>query len=120
MGKCPSCGKGAAFNAYLKVCDTCNECGEELSHHRADDFPPYVTIFVVGHIVVAMMLMVERSTDLSHALHLSIWIPMAIIMSLILLQPFKGAVVGMQWALRMHGFGEGDNFSAANDEDRLY
>jgi uncharacterized protein (DUF983 family) len=30
---------------------------------------------------------------------------MTLILSLALLQPVKGAVVGLQWALRMHGFG---------------
>ena len=54
--KCPACGKGAMFNAYLKVNDRCPACGEELHHHRADDAPPYFTMLIVGHIVVALVL----------------------------------------------------------------
>ena len=49
-GKCPHCGEGRIFRAYLKVSDACEACGEELHHQRADDAPPYMTIFVVGHI----------------------------------------------------------------------
>jgi uncharacterized protein (DUF983 family) len=33
-----------------------------------------------------------------------IWLPLALILSLALMQPVKGGVVGMQWALRMFGF----------------
>jgi len=112
--KCPSCGKGSAFNGYLEIKQKCDVCEEVLEGHQADDFPPYLTIFIVGHIIVGSMLVVERSTDWSTAFHLSIWIPLTIILSLALLRPLKSGVVGLQWALRIHGF------DAAEKEDRLY
>ena len=59
--KCPSCGEGQVFRKYLKVADNCSQCGEELHHHRADDAPPYFTIFIVGHIVVPAMLWIEMA-----------------------------------------------------------
>jgi uncharacterized protein (DUF983 family) len=31
-------------------------------------------------------------------------VPITLVMTIGLLQPTKGAVVGLQWALRMHGF----------------
>jgi uncharacterized protein (DUF983 family) len=40
------------------------------------------------------------------ALQLAIYLPLTLIASLALLQPVKGTVVGLQWALRMHGFDE--------------
>lgn len=88
----------------------------------ADDFPPYLTIFVVGHIIVGSALMVERSTDMSTGMHLAIWIPLTIVLSLALLRPMKGGVVGLQWANRMHGFGEDDETvepSAGTDAGEL-
>jgi uncharacterized protein (DUF983 family) len=118
--KCPSCGEASAFNGYLEIKQECENCKEALGNHQADDFPPYITIFIVGHIVVALLLMVERSTELSTGAHLAIWIPLTIILSLALLRPIKGAVVGMQWALRMHGFGSGDQFTSADNEDRTF
>ena len=60
LGRCPHCGKGPMFRAYLKVNDVCPNCGEELFHQRADDAPPYITIFVVGHIVGSLMLLAEE------------------------------------------------------------
>ena len=60
-GRCPKCGEGRLFRAFLKVADNCPACGEEFHHHRADDFPAYLVIVIVGHIVVAMVLAVEAA-----------------------------------------------------------
>ncbi len=57
--RCPHCGKGKLFRGFLKGVDRCDRCGEEYSHHRADDLPPYLTVFIVGHIVVALFMGAE-------------------------------------------------------------
>jgi uncharacterized protein (DUF983 family) len=104
-GKCPNCGKGKIFYRYLKVNDCCPACGEELFHHRADDAPPYLTILVVGHIIGAGMLGVESfAPDLPLVYHMTIWPALTLGLCLILLPMFKGALIALQWALRMHGF----------------
>ncbi len=110
--RCPKCGTGALYKSYLKVNDACPACGEELHHQRADDAPPYVTIFIVGHIVVGGILSLEQSYEPPTWVHLSIWLPLLLVLSLWLLPRVKGAFVGLQWALRMHGFG-GDGHDAA-------
>ncbi len=109
-GRCPHCGgKGKLFGKFLKVSDRCDACGEDYHHHRADDLPAYLVIFVAGHIVVGAFMGVERMFELSTWGHLAIWVPLTIALCLLLIQPIKGAVVGLQWALRMHGFsGEDD------------
>ena len=63
-GKCPACGEGRLFRAYLKVADNCPACGEELHHHRADDFPAYLVIIITGHILVPIVLAVETNSPL--------------------------------------------------------
>jgi uncharacterized protein (DUF983 family) len=103
--KCPACGKGALFTRYLEVAHRCPECGEDLYHHRADDAPPYFTILIVGHLVVAGIMIVEDYFHPDYWLHLLMWVPLTIGLSLFLLPRIKGALVGLQWALRMHGFG---------------
>jgi uncharacterized protein (DUF983 family) len=105
-GRCPRCGEGKLFRAFLKVDDHCLVCGQDFTPHRADDLPAYLVIVIVGHIVVPTILMVETGFAPSVALQLSIYLPLTLILSLLLLQPVKGAVVGVQWALRMHGFDE--------------
>lgn len=115
-GRCPNCGEGKLFRAFLKTADCCSECGQEFSHHRADDLPAYLVIVVVGHIMVPLALWIETNFSPSVALQLSIYLPLTLIFSLLLLQPVKGAVVGLQWALRMHGFDENE---AESEPDHL-
>jgi uncharacterized protein (DUF983 family) len=102
--KCPACGVGAMFRRYLKVADACPHCGEELHHHRADDAPAYFTIVIVGHIVVSLVLVVEMAYRPALWVHAALWLPLTVILTLVLLPSVKGALVGLQWALRMHGF----------------
>ncbi|BDA84476.1 hypothetical protein Sa4125_20180 [Aureimonas sp. SA4125] len=102
--RCPNCGKGQVFRGYLTTVDRCAECKEELFHQRADDLPPYITVFVVGHIVVALYMATEEMTTLSLAALLAIWLPLTLVMTLAMLRPVKGGTIGMQWAMRMHGF----------------
>lgn len=104
FGRCPNCGKGRLFRAFLKVVDRCEHCGEELSHHRADDAPAYFVILIVGHIVVALALEVELIFGPPYWVHVALWLPLTLGLALGLLQPVKGAIVGLQWAQYMHGF----------------
>ena len=103
---CPACGKGSMFRAFLKVADHCPSCGEALYHQRADDAPPYVTMVIVGHIVIAGVLALEQAYAPAEWIHLVLWMPLTIGLSLYLLPRVKGALVALQWALRMHGFGD--------------
>jgi uncharacterized protein (DUF983 family) len=105
-GRCPRCGEGKLFRAFLKVDNNCSVCGLDFTPHRADDLPAYLVIIIVGHIVVPLALMIETNYAPPVALQLAIYLPITLVASLSLLQPIKGAVVGMQWALRMHGFDE--------------
>jgi uncharacterized protein (DUF983 family) len=104
MCRCPNCGKGKVFGGYLKVNDTCSECGTKLSSARADDFPPYIAIFIVGHVLVGWMLHAEMSGPVDPMLYVWTMIPAAIVLPLVLLPPIKGAVIGLQWANYMYGF----------------
>lgn len=117
-GACPGCGHGKVFSGYLKSAPACTHCGEEFHHHRADDLPAYLVIFIVGHIVVGGFMSAEAATDWSTGLHLAIWVPLTVVMSLALIRPVKGAVIGLQWALYMHGFGGEDDRGESHPEMR--
>lgn len=106
MERCPNCGKGRLFRAYLKVVDACPVCAEDLHYQRADDAPPYITMLIVGHIVVAGVVAAEEAWPHSSLwVDAFIWLWLTFALSLALLPRVKGALVGYQWALRMHGFG---------------
>ena len=106
LERCPNCGKGHIFRAFLKVVDECPHCGEALHHHRADDAPPYFTMLIVGHIIVPIILAVEIEYAPPVWIQMTVWPLLTAALSLLLLPRIKGAVVGMQWAQRMHGFGD--------------
>lgn len=104
-GSCPACGSGRLFSGFLTVVDRCGHCNEELHHHRADDLPAYLNIFVTGHVVVGLMMGVMMLGLLSMWAMTFLTAGLAVAAAFLLMRPFKGMVVGAQWALRMHGFG---------------
>ena len=90
--RCPNCGEGKMFRAYLKVADHCTVCGEALSHHRADDAPAYVVIVLLGHILVSLVVAVETHFEWPYVVHAIVWPPLTLALSLVLLPPVKGVV----------------------------
>jgi uncharacterized protein (DUF983 family) len=56
--------------------------------------------------VVPAALALETTYAPPVALQLLLWLPITFVASLGLLQPTKGAVVGLQWQAGMHGFDE--------------
>ncbi len=108
MGRCPACGKGRLFHRFLKVADHCPDCGEAMHHQRADDGPAYLTILIVSHIGAPLLLacfIAWRPSAMTMIYSFGLG---AIVLSLLLLPRIKGAMVGLQWARRMHGFGLGE------------
>ena len=103
--KCPNCGSGPILKSYLKVRDTCTVCREDLSHHRADDGPAYLTILIVGHIMAPMLHIVFTTFRPEPLVLFTTFAIGCVALSLYLLPRLKGAIVAFQWARLMHGFG---------------
>jgi len=104
--RCPNCGSGPVFQGYLKVRDTCPNCEQELHHHRADDGPAYLTILIVGHLMVPLIMFVFETFRPEPLMLATIFTVVCVAMSLYLLPRLKGIVISYQWAKRMHGFGD--------------
>ena len=102
---CPNCGEGPMLKGYLKVRDACPICSEELHHHRADDGPAYLTIFLVGHLMAPLILWFFEAFRPAPLVTATVFTIGSVALSLFLLPRLKGAIVGIQWAKRMHGFG---------------
>jgi uncharacterized protein (DUF983 family) len=93
-GLCPACGQTHLFAGYLRVVAECRTCGAPLGLVRADDAPPYFTILLVGHVVVPGMLIIEKTYAPPLGVQMAIWLPLTLVLSLLLLRPIKGAIVG--------------------------
>lgn len=106
-GRCPACGEGRLFRSFLKPADRCPFCGEALDGHQADDFPAYIVILLLGHILVPTMIEVNHLFDIPLLWQSIIWPTLTLILAVALIQPVKGAVIAFQWARRMHGFATG-------------
>ena len=92
--RCPFCGEGRVFQGFLRVVPECTVCGAPLGQLRADDAPPYVVIFLVGHLLVPGVFWVERHYEPPMWLHMAVWLPLFAVLCTLMLRPAKGAVVG--------------------------
>ena len=101
--RCPSCGNSALYRHYLKVNEICLSCGAQLAEIRADDAPPYFTILLVGHLIVPSMLILEELRHPPEWVHMALWLPLALVLTLFLLPRVKGAVIALHWANKIRG-----------------
>ena len=106
--RCPNCGAGPLLKGYLKVHDRCAVCGEDLSHQRADDGPAYMTILIVGHLMAPLIFWAYVEFRPQPIVLAAIFTAGTVLLSLFLLPRLKGVMIAIQWAKRMHGFGEVD------------
>ena len=103
-GKCPRCGGAHLFRKFLKPVDRCPLCGQDWTLHAADDFPPYVSIIVTGHVMAPVMIVLGAWTAIAMWATMLIAVTMAVILLMSLLQPSKGAIIALQWWMGMAGF----------------
>lgn len=96
-GRCPRCGKGHFFSAYLKIADECDHCGLDFRGEDAGDGPAVFVTFFVGFILVPMALALELAASLPVWVHMIVWFPLAIGLTMLILVPFKGVFYALQW-----------------------
>jgi len=98
--RCPNCGKGALFKGYLRVEPTCASCGHENGAYRADDGPAYFTVLIIGHLVVAPLLLLSFVATWNPYATAAVFLPTVAVATLTALAFIKGGFIGLQWGLR--------------------
>jgi len=96
-GRCPACGEGDLFSAFLTVAPQCESCGVDLGAADSGDGPAVFVMFVVGFIVVPLALVLEVAVQPPVWLHLLLWMPLTTVLTLALLRPFKGVLIALQF-----------------------
>ena len=104
LGRCPRCGEGRLFHAFLKPRDRCACCALDWTPQRADDFPAYVAILITGHVITPLAMFLVLGTEMGTGAITAIVLPLAAALMLGTLQPAKGGIIAMQWWNGMHGF----------------
>jgi uncharacterized protein (DUF983 family) len=99
--KCPACGETALFDGYLRVHPVCEHCGNNNEQYPSDDFAPYVTIFLVLHLLVPFLIVADRTWDMSVWFEGAIALPLFAVATLALLPFVKGGVIGFAWAFNV-------------------
>lgn len=103
-GRCPACGEGRMFARFLKPSPACGHCGQAWDRSRADDFPAYIVILLLGHILVPLMIEVNAALAIPIGVQALLWPGLAILLAVAMIQPAKAAVIAFQWSRRMDGF----------------
>ncbi len=100
-GRCPRCGRGRLFAGFLDVAGRCDVCGLDLDQQNSGDGPAFFIIMILGFVVVGLALVVEMSFSPPAWLHMVMWLPLSLILSVALLRPFKGLMIALQYRHRV-------------------
>ncbi len=96
-GRCPRCGRGRLFSGYLTLAGHCDSCGLDYSFANSADGPAVFVMFIVGAIVVAAAFFVEFTWRPPYWVHLALWVPLILLLSLGALRPLKALMVALQY-----------------------
>ena len=99
--KCPNCGQASAFRGYVKVVDACSNCQEPLNEYPADDGPAYVTIILIGHVVVVPAFFMNFIYAYPPAIVLPSLLGAIVALTLVALPYIKGAFLALVWELNV-------------------
>ncbi len=99
-GRCPRCGEGKLFQGFLTLAPACTACG--LSYERLDqgDGPAVFIILIAGFVVCALALWVEVTYEPPYWVHVVLWGPLILALTLGLLRPLKSAMVFQQFRMK--------------------
>ncbi len=95
--RCPNCGRGNILHSYLKPVAACENCGEPYGHIRSDDAASWLTILVVGHILVPIMVAVESADRFPQGFSMAFWPIAAAVLTAFVLPRAKALIMSIIW-----------------------
>jgi uncharacterized protein (DUF983 family) len=91
------------FSGYLSVREACEACKMPFEPLRSDDAPPYFTLFIVGHLVISLYLLLWPFMPFPDWVHALIWCGLTLVLSLTLLPFVKGGVMAVIFRTKAKG-----------------
>ena len=95
--RCPRCGEGRLFAGFLKVAPRCESCDLDLGFAESADGPAIFIIFIVGFLIMIFAGVAEAMFHPPPFVHLLLWLPATVILSLLLMRPFKALMIALQY-----------------------
>jgi uncharacterized protein (DUF983 family) len=96
-GRCPRCGKGKLFSGFIGVAPACSACGLDFAFADSADGPAVFIMLIGGFLIVGFALWLEVAYEPAYWVHLVTTLPIALVVSLGLLRPFKGVMIALQY-----------------------
>ncbi|PZU72623.1 MAG: hypothetical protein DI546_13440 [Rhizobium sp.] len=96
-GCCPRCGNGRLFDGFLTVKPACSACGLDYGFADAGDGPAVFVMLIVGFLVVGLALWFDQHFAPPVWVHVILWLPFTVIVSLVLLRKLKGIMIALQY-----------------------
>ena len=96
-GCCPRCGQGRLFDGMLSTGSRCANCGLDYSFADSGDGPAVFVILIVGFIVIGMVLWLEVNYSPPIWVHILLFAPLTIVLSLAALRWCKGILIALQY-----------------------
>lgn len=97
LGRCPHCGSSPLFAGFLTVRPVCGGCGFDLSKADSGDGPAVFIILIAGFLCAFGALIFDLSLHPPIWVDLVVWLPLAAIVSIGLIRPFKGVMIALQF-----------------------
>lgn len=86
------------FSGLLALAKHCGICGLDYDFADAGDGPAVFAILFIGFLVVALAFWLEMSYAPPFWVHIVLWVPLIVILSLAALRLIKGVLVALQYA----------------------
>lgn len=99
--RCPQCAERTLFRAYLKLNQSCPSCGADFSRSETADVAPYVTVMLLGLVVMPLTLVLVLNLGVNAELMLWPSLLLAVLAALFLLPRVKGVLVALLWRSRL-------------------
>jgi uncharacterized protein (DUF983 family) len=96
-GRCPHCGEGPLFKAWLKLAERCEHCRLSYGFASPDDGPAFFSLCVVALPLIFVVVWLQVAFEPPWWVHLLTSFPLLIAGCLLPLRPIKGWLVASQY-----------------------
>jgi uncharacterized protein (DUF983 family) len=93
------------FSGLLTIRDRCEACGLDLRAHDSGDGPASLAVFVVGAVIVGLAFWVEFHFNPPLWVHIVLWPPVTVALTIAVMRPLKAALVALQYRHRSREMG---------------